>query len=112
MPGRPVPKNLGSSGRPGGPRDYTPAAEDEDDFRPPNPKGTLATAKPGVVIGWLLVIVGVIAVIAVPFLPVNWPSALQPWIVPGLIAMIIIGMVTLFMQMPSKRPNAGDGAQV
>lgn len=109
--GRPVPKNLGASGRPKGPRDYTPA-EEEDDFVPPNPKNPLSSSKPGVVIGWGLVILGIIALFSVPFLPIDWPSLLEPWVIPGLIGVVILGAVILFLQMPSKRSSSSDGAQL
>ncbi|GAB3846334.1 hypothetical protein GCM10028800_11930 [Nesterenkonia populi] len=111
MAGRPVPKNLGASGRPKGPRDYA-SAEDEDDFVPPNPKNPIARARPGIVIGWSLVILGIIALVSVPFLPIDWPSLLAPAVVPGLIAVVILGLVILFLQMPSKRRSGSDGAQL
>ena len=102
QPGRPIPKNLGQRG----PRDYT--LEEEDDFRPPNPKNPLAGAKPAVVIGAALVLLGILALIIFPFLPVSFPS----WTTPALIAVVLLGIVILFLQMPSKRRGAGDGAQV
>ncbi|WP_258935076.1 hypothetical protein [Nesterenkonia pannonica] len=37
---------------------------------------------------------------------------LAPWIVPGLIALVIIGLIVLFLQMPSKRSGSGNGAQL
>ncbi len=45
-----------------------------DDFTPPNPKNPLAGAKQGVVLGAVLVIGGILALIIVPFLPLNAPS--------------------------------------
>ncbi|WP_146339222.1 DUF2207 domain-containing protein [Nesterenkonia sp. NBAIMH1] len=109
--GRPVPKNLGDSGRPKGPRNFGPA-EDEDDFVPPNPKNPLASSRPAIVLGWGMVIIGIIALVSVPFIPIDWPSLLAPWIVPGLIALVIIGLIVLFLQMPSKRSGSGNGAQL
>lgn len=103
QPGRPVPRNLGQRG----PRDYSPA-EEEDDFRPPNPKNPVAGAKPGVVVGLALVLLGIIALVVFPFLPFVFPG----WTTAALIAVIVLGIAMLFMQMPSKRSSRGDGAQV
>jgi hypothetical protein len=103
QPGRPVPKNLGQRG----PRDFSPAAE-EDDFRPPNPKSPVAGAKPGVVIGALLAIGGILCLIVFPFLPVSFPG----WTTAALIGVILIGLVVLFLQMPAKRTGTDDGARV
>ncbi|WP_022872333.1 hypothetical protein [Nesterenkonia alba] len=105
---RPVsrgPAPRGPSGR--GPRDYT-VPEEEDDFTPPNPKNPLAGAKPGVVLGWFLVIAAILALVIFPFLPVSFPS----WTTPALIGAAVLGLIILFLQMPSKRPTTGDGAQV
>ncbi|GFZ83968.1 hypothetical protein [Nesterenkonia alkaliphila] len=108
QPGRPVPKNLGARG----PRDYTPA-EPEDDFRPPNPKNPVAGAKPGVVIGAVLMILGIIALILYPFLGGFLPSTFQSgWTVAALVAIAIFGLVVLFMQMPAKRSGGDDGARL
>lgn len=111
VPGRPVPKNLGASGR-RGPRDYAApepsSVDDVDDFTQPNPKNPVAGAKPGLVIGTGLVVLGIIALVVFPFLPVNFPG----WVTPALIGVIIFGIVVLFMQMPSKRSSASDGAQL
>ncbi|TLP77393.1 hypothetical protein [Nesterenkonia sphaerica] len=104
QPGRPVPKNLGQRG----PRDFTPAAEEEEDFRPPNPKSPVAGAKPGVVVGALLVLGGIVCLIVFPFLPVGFPG----WTTAALIAAILLGLVVLFMQMPAKRAGSDDGARV
>ncbi len=95
--------------RPGaGTRDYTVDDEALDDFTPPNPKNPLAGAKPGVVLGAVLVIGGILALIIVPFLPLNAPS----WTAPGLIGLILFGLAVLFLQMPRHRSGGGDGAQV
>lgn len=100
--------------RPGkGPRDYTLGDDsgdlgDFDEFRPPNPKNPLAGAKPGVVVGAALLILGILALIVVPFLPLNAPG----WTVPALIGVVVLGVVVLFMQMPRHRTGGGDGAQV
>lgn len=101
--GRPVPKNLGQRG----PRDYSPPEQD-DEFRPPNPGNPVAGAKPGVVIGALLAVVGIVALVVHPFLPLDLPG----WTTPALIGVIILGIIVLFMQMPSKRAGTDDGAQV
>lgn len=98
-----MPKNLGQRG----PRDYSPA-EEEDDFRPPDPKNPVAGAKPGVVIGVSLVLLGIVALVVFPFLPVVFPG----WTTVALIAAIVLGIAILFMQMPAKRSSRGDGAQV
>lgn len=103
QPGRPVPKNLGQRG----PRDYS-VAQEQDDFRPPNPKNPVAGAKPGVVIGLTLVLLGIAALVVFPFLPVAFPG----WTTTALIAVIVLGIAILFMQMPAKRSSTGDGAQV
>lgn len=103
QPGRPVPKNLGQRG----PRDYS-VADEEDDFRPPDPKNPVAGAKPGIVIGLTMVLLGIIALVVFPFLPVGFPG----WTTAALIAVILLGIAILFMQMPSKRSSRGDGAQV
>lgn len=103
QPGRPIPKNLGQRG----PRDYS-VAEDDDDFRQPNPKNPVAGAKPGVVIGTALMLLGIAALVVFPFLPVVFPG----WTTAALIAVIVLGIAILFMQMPAKRTGRGDGAQV
>lgn len=97
----------------GGPRDEAPGDRlddlgDFDEFTPPNPKNPLAGAKPGVVVGAALLIFGILALIVVPFLPLNAPS----WTVPALIAVVVLGVAVLFMQMPRSRTGGGDGAQV
>lgn len=103
QPGRPVPKNLGHRG----PRDYS-LAEEEDDFRQPDPKNPVAGAKPGVVIGAALTLLGIVALVVFPFLPVSFPG----WTTAALIAVIVLGIAILFMQIPAKRSSRGDGAQV
>ncbi|WP_120006308.1 hypothetical protein [Nesterenkonia muleiensis] len=103
QPGRPVPKNLGQRG----PRDYSPA-EAEDEFRPPNPTSPVAGAKPGVVIGALLALGGILCLVVFPFLPVSFPG----WTTAALIGVILLGLVVLFLQMPSKRSGSDDGARV
>ncbi|GAA1816714.1 hypothetical protein [Nesterenkonia flava] len=114
VPGRPVPKNLGSSGRrpaARGPRDYTvndDVLAEIDDFRPPHPKNPLAGAKPGVVIGATLTIAAILCLVVFPFLPVNFPT----WTTLALIGVILLGLVILFLQMPSKRSSSDDGARV
>jgi len=110
---RPVP-GPGEGKGPGpakGPRDYyvsDSAAEEVDDFQPPNPRNPLAGAKPAVVLGSVLAIGAILALIVLPFLPVNAPS----WSVPALIVAVLAGLVILFMQMPRNRSGRGDGAQV
>lgn len=97
--------------RPGqGPRDYTVDDDpgDFDEFTPPNPKNPLAGAKPGVVVGAGLLILGILALIVVPFLPLSAPS----WTVPALVGLVVLGVAVLFMQMPRSRSGGGDGAQV
>ena len=84
------------------------ALEEIDDFRPPNPKNPLAGARPAVVLGSVLSIGAILALIVVPFLPMNAPS----WTVPALIVVVLGGLVILFMQMPRNRSGSGDGAQV
>ncbi|MBO0595091.1 hypothetical protein I2485_08780 [Nesterenkonia sp. E16_7] len=94
-----------------GPRDYRAddaAWEEIDDFEPPNPKNPLAGAKPAVVLGAVLSIGAILALIVVPFLPLNAPS----WTVPALIGVVLAGLVILFLQMPRNRSGSGDGAQV
>lgn len=91
-----------------GPRDYTVDDSGLDDFTPPNPKNPLAGAKPGVVMGALLSLLGIIALVVVPFLPISTPT----WTVPALIGVVLIGLVVLFLQMPRHRSDGGDGAQV
>lgn len=113
VPGRPVPKNLGQSrgGGQRGPRDYhvdDAALEEIDDFRPPNPKNPLAGAKPAVVLGAFLTIAGILSLIIFPFLPVTFPG----WMTVALIGVVFLGLLVLFLQMPSKRTGSGDGAQV
>ncbi|WP_147383479.1 hypothetical protein [Nesterenkonia natronophila] len=103
QPGRPVPKNLGQRG----PRDFSPAAE-EDDFRPPNPKSPVAGAKPGVVIGALLALGGILCLIVFPFLPVSFPG----WTTAALIGVILLGLVVLFLNLPARRAGSDDGARV
>lgn len=103
QPGRPVPKNLGQRG----PRSYS-TADAEDDFQPPNPTRLGSTANPGVVIGALLAIGGILCLVIFPFLPVSFPG----WITPALIGVILLGLVVLFLQMPSKRSGKDDGARV
>ncbi|GAA1147177.1 hypothetical protein [Nesterenkonia lutea] len=82
--------------------------EDVDDFQPPNPKNPLAGARPAVVLGAGLSIGGILALIIVPFLPVNAPG----WTVTALIGVVLAGLVILFLQMPRSRSGGGDGAQV
>lgn len=99
------------SGQGQGPRDYTvddSAIEEVDDFTPPNPKNPLAGAKPAVVLGAVLSIGAILALIIVPFLPLNAPG----WTVPALIGALLAGLVILFLQMPRNRSGGGDGAQV
>lgn len=91
-----------------GPRDYTVGDDDLDDFTPPNPGNPLAGAKPGVVLGALLSLLGIVALVVVPFLPLNAPS----WTIPALIGVVLLGLVILFLQMPRHRSDGGDGAQV
>lgn len=108
-PGRPVPKNLGQPGK--GPRDYSvdeSALNELDEFHPPNPKNPLAGAKPGVVLGAAMMILALVTLVVFPFLPVNFPG----WVMPAQIAAALLGLVILFMQMPSRRTSGGDGAQV
>lgn len=102
-PGRPVPRNLGQRG----PHGYS-AADAEEEFRPPNPTNIGATASPGVVIGALLAIGGILCLVIFPFLPTSFPS----WVTPALIGIILLGLVVLFLQMPSKRSGKDDGARV
>ncbi|GAB3188386.1 hypothetical protein [Nesterenkonia suensis] len=100
---------VGSPGK--GPRDWTvdeAALDDADDFRPPNPKNPLAGAKPGVVLGALLAVGGLVAILVLTWLPSTPPS----WVAPALIGVILVGLVTLFLQMPRNRAGSGDGAQV
>lgn len=103
QPGRPVPKNLGQRG----PRDYS-LTDAEDEFRPPNPTSPVAGAKPGVVIGALLALGGILCLIVFPFLPASFPG----WTTSALIGVILLGLVVLFLQMPSKRSGNDDGARV
>ncbi|GAA1454387.1 hypothetical protein ACFP47_05095 [Nesterenkonia lacusekhoensis] len=98
-PGGPAPR---------GPRDYTVKDGDLDDFTPPNPGNPLAGAKPGVALGALLSLLGILALVVVPFLPISAPS----WTVPALIGVVLLGLVILFLQMPRHRSGGGDGAQV
>ncbi|WP_218220194.1 hypothetical protein [Nesterenkonia sp. Act20] len=94
-----------------GPRDHSVddgALDDVDDFQAPNPKNPLAGARPAVVLGAVLSIGAILALIIVPFLPLNAPS----WTVPALIGVVLAGLVILFMQMPRSRSGRGDGAQV
>lgn len=84
------------------------ALEEIDDFEPPNPKNPLAGARPAVVLGSVLSIGAILALIIVPFLPLNAPS----WTVPALIGVVLAGLVILFLQMPRNRSGSGDGAQV
>lgn len=98
-----MPKNLGQRGPQGSGSD-----EPEDDFHQPNPKNPVAGARPAVVIGLALVLLGIIALVVFPFLPVAFPG----WTTPALIAAIVLGIAILFMQMPTKRNTHGDGAQV
>ncbi|MCH8559543.1 MULTISPECIES: hypothetical protein [unclassified Nesterenkonia] len=112
---RPLPGQGGpgqGQGGPGqGPRDHSvddSALEEIDDFQPPNPKNPLAGAKPAVVLGAVLSIGAILALIIVPFLPLNAPG----WTVPALIGVVLAGLVILFLQMPRSRTGSGDGAQV
>lgn len=94
-----------------GPRDHSvddAALEEIDDFEPPNPRNPLADAKPAVVLGTVLSIGAILALIIVPFLPLNAPG----WTVPALIGLVFAGLVILFLQMPRNRSGSGDGAQV
>lgn len=108
----PGPTGAGPKGagpKPGrAPRDHSVDEDSLDDFTPPNPKNPFAGAKPGVVLGALLSIGGILALIIVPFLPLNAPS----WTVPGLIGVVLFGLLVLFLQMPRHRSGGGDGAQV
>lgn len=105
-PVRPRPGGQGPVGR--GPRDFTPAEPQEEEFRQPNPSNPVAGAKPGVVIGVALMLSGIVALVVFPFLPVSFPG----WTTPALIAAIVLGIAILFLQMPAKRSGSGDGAQV
>ncbi len=102
------PGNRRPGGAGSGPRDYTVDADGLDDFTPPNPKNPLAGAKPGVVLGSLLALGGIIALTVVPFLPISAPS----WTTPALIGVVLLGLLVLFLQMPRHRSGGGDGAQV
>lgn len=100
---------VGSSGR--GPRDWSvdeDSLDEIDDFRPPDPKNPLAGAKPGVVLGAVLAVGGLVALLLLSWLPMAAPS----WAAPALIGVILVGLVTLFLQMPRSRNGSGDGAQV
>ncbi|GAA3051553.1 hypothetical protein GCM10010467_16080 [Actinocorallia glomerata] len=100
---------MGRAGQ--GPRDWSvdhEALEEIDDFRPPNPRNPLAGAKPGVVLGAVLAVGGLVALLVLTWLPATMPS----WTAPVLIGVILAGLVTLFLQMPRHRSGSGDGAQV
>lgn len=68
----------------------------------------MAGAKPGVVVGAVMMILGIIALVVFPFLPVSFPG----WTTGALIGAIILGIVILFGQMPSKRAGTDDGARL
>lgn len=94
---------------PRGPQDHAGEDGGLDDFTPPNPGNPLADAKPGVVLGALMALLGIVALVVVPFLPLSAPS----WTVPALIGVVLLGLVILFLQMPRHRAGGGgDGAQV
>ncbi|GAA1170919.1 MULTISPECIES: hypothetical protein [Nesterenkonia] len=99
------------SGSGPGPRDWSvdeDSLDEIDDFRPPNPKSPLAGAKPAVVLGVVLAVGGLLALLLLTWLPMTIPS----WAAPALIGVTLVGLVTLFLQMPRSRTGSGDGAQV
>lgn len=95
-----------------GPRDWSVdegALDEADDFTPPNPKNPLAGARPGVVLGALMALGGIVGVLIAAWVPGAAPS----WLAPALIAVAVLGLVVLFLQMPRSRGGgSGDGAQV
>lgn len=82
--------------------------QETDDFQQPDPKSPVAGAKPALVIGTAMLLLGIAALVVFPFLPVAFPS----WTTAALIGVIVLGIAILFMQMPAKRSGGGDGAQV
>lgn len=100
---------VGRSGQ--GPRDWSideESLDEIDDFRQPQPRNPLAGARPGVVLGTVLALGGLLAVLLLTWLPATLPA----WTAPALIGVTLAGLVILFLQMPRNRRGPGDGAQV
>lgn len=99
----PRPSVRGPVGR--GPKDHEARG---DEFTPPQPKNPVAGAKPGLVLGGVLLVGGILALVIFPFLPVSFPG----WATPALIGVIVAGIAVLFLQMPTRKSARGDGAQL
>lgn len=96
----------GGNGASTGPRDYSPE-EDEEDFEPEDPP-SLAGAEPLVVLAWLGVVGGPLALLLAAFF---WRSAPLPAVL-LVVAVFVASAVFLIMRLPQHRDDNDDGAIV
>ena len=91
----------------GGPRDYSPPDEEDDDFEPEDPP-SLAGAEPLLVLAWLGAVGGPLSLLLAAFF---WQSA-PLVLVLGVVAIFVASAVYLVMRLPQHRDDDDDGAVV